>query len=288
VNLVEYLARATEYLEKHGISSARLNAELLLAHLLRLSRLELYTNFDRRLSTAEADAYRDLVVERGSGRPLQYITGDTGFRGMTLAVAEGVFIPRPETEVLVEKALEALDQCAAHGGSQLKVLDLGTGCGNIALSIASERDAAVVTATDLDPAACDLCARNAAAADLGERVFVAAGDLYDAVDAGATYDVIVSNPPYVPSGMLDSLPGEVKGFEPSAALFAGADGMDVIRRVVEGAPGRLVEGGYLVLEVDESHAQSVRELLDAGPWDDVAVFEDLAGRERVVRAKLGS
>jgi release factor glutamine methyltransferase len=286
VNLVEYLGRATDYLEKHGVASARLNAELMLADLLGLTRIELYTNFDRELTKGEADTYKGIVLERAGGRPLQYITGNTGFRGLTLKVAEGVFIPRPETEVLVEKALEAIDLRMGAGWPDPRVLDIGTGCGNIALSIAAERGSVTVTAIDCDEAAVRLCELNAVEADLSPRVRTELADVFPAV-GGERYDVIVSNPPYIPAGMRDSVPEEVKGFEPEGALFAGAEGLDVIERIVEGAAGHLDEGGYLVLEVDESHALSVASMMEEDPWEEVAVFEDLAGRQRVVRARLG-
>jgi release factor glutamine methyltransferase len=280
VNLVEYLARASKYLERHGVASPRLNAEIMLAHLLGTSRLEIYTNFERPLSEAQADAYREKVMLRGSGIPLQYITGETGFRGLTLKAREGVFIPRPETEVLVEKALEVLGEGA--GG---RVLDLGTGCGNVALSIAVERPDASVVATDCDPEAVALCAENARALEVGDRVQVLAGDLFEPVSGIEDFDLIISNPPYVPDGARDGLPVEVRDHEPAAALFAGPDGMDLIRRIAEGAPGHLKRGGWLVLESDESNAAVAAAELEAAGWRDAEVFLDLAGRQRIVRAR---
>ena len=284
MNLVEYLARATEYLERHAIASPRLNAEVLLANMLGTSRLEIYTQFERQLTTAQADAYRDLIVQRGTGRPLQYITGETGFRGLTLEVAEGVFIPRPETEFLVEKALERAPLGPGPGGA-LRVLDIGTGCGCIAVSVASEVERASVVATDCDPGAVGLCEANAARAGVGERVTVLAGDIYGALGEADEFDLIISNPPYIPSGERESLPPEVKDYEPETALFAGPEGLDVIRRIIEGAPGHLAPGGFLVLEVDETHAHVVAGILSAAGWSEVEVFDDLASKPRVVRAE---
>lgn len=280
MNLVEYLTRASSYLERHGVDSPRLNAELMLAHLLGISRLDVYTSFERTLSEAQDDAYRDAVVLRGTGYPLQYITGETGFRGITVKVAPGVFIPRPETEVLVEKALEVLDESGTA-----RVLDVGTGCGNVALSIAVERPGAVVVATDCDPGAVALCVENAGSCGVDDRVTVVSGDLFEPLAGQEPFDLIVSNPPYIPDGAADTLPVEVREHEPARALFAGPEGMDVIRRITAGAPEFLKPGGWLVLEVDESHARKVvTEMEDAG-WLDAEVFEDLAGRERIVRAR---
>jgi len=283
VNLVEYLAKASEYLMRHGVASSRLNSELLLANLLGISRLDIYTNFDRPLAEAEANAYREALARRAGGCPLQYITGEAGFRGVTLEVAPGVFIPRPETEVLVKKALEVLEEPEAA----CRVLDLGTGCGNIAVSIAVERPRAVLVAVDCDEAATALCARNASKADVEGRVDVRVGDLFEPLDGVAPFDLILSNPPYIPVAMRDSLPVEVRDFEPEQALFAGPDGLDVIRRIIDGAPPRLVAGGWLALEVDESHADVVAEELESAGWLDVEVFEDLALRPRIARARRG-
>jgi len=281
LNLVEYLARATEYLDRHGISSPRLNAELLLCHQLGITRLEIYTNFDKPLAEADAGAYRRMLLERAGGRPLQLITGETCFRGLTLEVRPGVFIPRPETEVLVEAALEVLPV----EGAGLRVLDLGSGCGNVALSIASERDEAEVTTVEVDQGAVELTRANIEKTGLAGRVTAIAGDLFEPLAPDALFDLIISNPPYVPEGMRESLPAEVADFEPAAALFAGPEGLDVITRIVEGAPARLAPGGWLALEVDESHASSVGSTLESQGWAEVDVLQDLAGRQRVARAR---
>lgn len=300
MNLVEYLSKAATYLERHDVPSPRLDAELLLADLLGISRLDIYTGFERMLSQEEADVYRELLTRRAAGWPLQYLTGETGFRGLTLEVRPGVFIPRPETEVLVEKALEVLPA----GRPGLNVLDLGCGCGSIAVSVAVERPGARVTAIDCEPAAVELTERNAGRCDVGERVRVIKGDLFEPLrQTDATFDAVISNPPYVPAGCLDALPVDVREFEPPGALFAGEEGLDVIVRIVEGAPAFLKAGGWLVLEVDESHAEKViNDLLspsssregvggEAGlvaTWSEAELFEDLAGRPRVARARLAT
>ena len=285
MNLVEYLARATEYLDRHQVTSPRLNAEVMLANMLGVSRVQVYTSFERVLTPREADAYRELVVRRAAGVPLQYITGETGFRGLVLETREGVFIPRPETELLVEKALEICSGISA--GDIVRVLDIGTGCGNVALGIASELEEARVLAVDCSEEAVELCARNAGRTGLEGRVRAVLSEFYDGLEGGARFDIIVSNPPYVPEGMRGRLPREVEEHEPERAFFAGPQGMDAIRRIVAGAPERLVAGGWLVLEVDESHAGLVRDELAGSGWSGVEVFEDLCDRPRVVRARRG-
>lgn len=280
MNLVEYLARASEYLDRQGVASARLNAELMLSSLLGISRLEIYTNFERPLSDEDAAAFKQMLMKRAGGCPLQHITGEVGFRGLVLEVRPGVFIPRPETEVLVEKALEVLP-----ADTPARVLDLGSGSGNIALSVAAELPGSTVTAVDTDDAAIRLTRANAARAGVSESVEVMLGDLFEPLSGEAAFDLIISNPPYIPEGMRESLPAEVRDFEPAGALFAGPEGLDLIRRIVAGAPGHLAEGGWLALEVDESHAERVEEMLAGDGWAEVEVFQDMAGRPRVVRAR---
>lgn len=285
MNVVDSITRATSYLERHRVPSPRLNAEVLLGHLLGLSRLELYTNFDRPLSDDEAGVFRLLLVRRAAAYPLQYMTGEVGFRTVALEVKPGVFIPRPETEVLLGKALEVLPQ------GDVRVLDLGTGCGNIAVCIATERPGAHLTAVDNDWMSVELCKRNARHNDVEGALTVLEGDLYGPLESGVEFDMVISNPPYIPIGEWESLPLEVRGFEPVEALVAGEDGLDVIRRIIQGAPEYLREGGWLVIEVDETQAEKVVDDLlseeDRTPlWADAECFWDLAERPRVVRARL--
>jgi release factor glutamine methyltransferase len=291
LNLVESLSLAAPYLDKHGVSSPRLNAEILLCNLLGIERIELYTNFDRPLTDVEETAYKSLLMTRARRYPLQYMTGEVGFCGLTLAVREGVFIPRPETETLVRVAADSLaDAGAGEGARPLEVLDLGTGCGNIAVSLATSFPGAVITATDIDPGALALCRENAGRFGVGRRVLVREGDLFAALDEGldARYDLIVSNPPYIPEGCREGLEPEVRDHEPGPALFAGADGLDVVRRIVEGAPAYLKSGGWLVMEVGEDQAEGLVEDGLSDPWSLAAHYPDLGGRPRVVRARLGT
>ena len=280
MNLVEYIAKAAPYLEEHGVASPRLNAELILGKVLGITRLEIYTGFERELDPRQAEEYRQLVMRRAQGVPLQYITGAAAFYGRDFDVSPGVFIPRPETEILVEAVLKELPE-------EAKVLDLCTGCGNIAVTIALEKQAAAVTAVDTGDSAVAACRKNALKFGVSDRVRVLAGDLYSALDDDDVYDAVVANPPYVAAGKLGALPVEVREHEPATALEAGEDGLDFIRAIVAGAPRRVARGGLLALEVDEDQPERVsRDILRGRTWEKVQVLNDLNKRPRVVMARL--
>lgn len=281
MNLVEFVATAASYLERHGVSSPRLNAELLLGHLLHLERIEIYTNYDRPLSAEEAEGYKRLLVKRAGGCPLQYLTGAVGFMGLSLEVRRGVFIPRPETEVLASRLLEVLPP------GNPDVLDLGTGCGNLAVCVAVRHPHASVVAVDNDRRAVELCQSNAIRYGVSDRVSALAGDLYDALagEPSHLFDSIVSNPPYIPECAWEALPVEVRDFEPMEALLGGPDGLDVVRRIVRYGPAHLKAGGRLLVEIGDGQVQEATSLFDAR-WEDVRHHEDLAGRARVLEARL--
>jgi release factor glutamine methyltransferase len=269
-NVVDYLGLASAYLAARGFEQPRLDAELLLGHVLDLARLELYLHHDRPLDPREVDAYRELLRRRGQGEPVAYLLGTAGFRSLVLLSDARALVPRPETEGLVELALAALPD----GGA---LLDLGTGSGAIALAIATERPDAEVTASDADADALALAAANAER--LGVRPRLVRSDLYDDLPAGERYDVIAANLPYVPDDDRRVEAG-VRDHEPHGALFAGPDGLDVIRRAVEGAPDRLRDGGRLVLEFGEGQGDAVAALLGGRGFQEIAVTRDLAGIDR--------
>lgn len=274
------LKSATGLLENYSIESPLVNAELLLGKTLEFSRAWLYANSQAEMTMGEARRFMDLVAKRSLGYPLQYILGNVCFAGVELEVEPGVFIPRQETEVLLEKALEVI-------GETGEVLDLCTGCGNLAIGLALKRPCLKVIATDISKAAVRLAKKNACHHFVERRVEVIEGDLFDALDSGKRqkFCAIVSNPPYVPRGRLGELMVEVREFEPMAALDGGLEGLDVIKGIIELAPSRLAGGGWLVIEVDESHWEKVkREFLDRACWEEISVFPDLAGKPRVVRA----
>lgn len=274
------------YLDRKGDERPRLSAEWLLSAVTGLSRVELYVNFDKPLSPDELARMHVAVERRGQGEPLQYVTGEMPFRHIVLKCEEGVLIPRPETEILVDAALEGID---AHGGADSwpRVLDLCTGTGCIACSIAGERDGARVMATDLSPQAVTLATRNAEALGLGAVVDVVECDLASGIpdELMGTFCVLVSNPPYIPSAVVPTLPQEVAGFEPRLALDGGDDGLDIFRRILAIAPHALKPGGWLCVELFEENVGIAAELARRqGGWEHVEVREDLTHRPRVLVA----
>ena len=274
------LTQSAAYLEGRGVRSPRLDAEYLLAQALGLSRLDLYLNLERPLEPAEVDTFRELVRRRAAREPLAYILGSWSFRGLELRADPRALVPRPETEILVDRALEAV-----AGVEGPRVLDVGTGTGAIALAIAHERVDAQVVATDLSPAALELAGENARALGLDERVELLEGDLLAAVP-GRRFDLVVSNPPYVAPD--DEVDPEVARFEPAVAVFAQEEGRAVLQQLVAEASEHLDAGGVLALETGAGQARWLAgELLAAG-YVDAAVHRDLARVERIVVARRGA
>jgi release factor glutamine methyltransferase len=275
---------SADYLQQKGVERARLDAEYLLAHVLGIGRLEMYLQHERSLERAELDAFRPLLKRRAAREPLQYILGRQAFRDLDLEVRPGVLIPRPETEQLVEVVLTWARK-RQDGG--LTALDIGTGTGAIALALLGEGPFGRVVATDASPDALAVAARNRDEHVAGERLELRAGSYYDPVAPGERFDVVVSNPPYVAEHERATLAPEVADWEPAEALFAGADGLDALRRILEGAPSVLRSGGLLALEVGDGQADTVAALVrDCGEYREVEVHRDLAGKERVVTASL--
>lgn len=272
--------KAATLFAERGFENARLEAELLLAAVLGMKRLELYTQFDRPVQTAELERFRAFVRRRLRHEPLQYIVGDTQFRSLRLRVDPRALIPRPETEVLVGVVLAHLrdrDAAAAY------VLDLGTGTGAIALSLLAEGDIARAVATDVSPDALALAAENAALLGLVDRLELRCGDLWEAVPPAERYHVIVSNPPYVDAAGAAALAPEVREHEPAMALFAPDGGRAVLDRIVAEAHAHLVQGGMLALELAPEQAATIAERMTAtGHFEAVTVTPDLAGRARIV------
>ncbi len=266
-----------DYFERGAVDNPRRSAEWLLSAATGLSRVELYAHFDRPLTAAERAVYRDGVARRAAGEPLQYVTGEMPFRHVVLKVRSGVFIPRPETEVLVDEALARLE-----GVEGPVLVDLCAGSGAVGVSIAYERPDSVVHATEVVPRAADVARENAARCGVSDRFTVYVGDLFAPLpaDLRGRVDVVVSNPPYIPTADLAGLPGEVGGFEPLVALDGGADGLDVVRRIVEEAHAWLRPGGALVVETDTSGAKEAANIMAAW-YEGCSVVRDLAGRDRV-------
>jgi release factor glutamine methyltransferase len=263
-----------------GIGAARLEAQVLLAHALGCTRVQLYTGFDRPLAEAELAAARALIKRRLAGEPLAYLVGEQEFWSLPFHVDASVLVPRHDTETVVSVVLDRVGDRAA----ERTVLDLCTGAGPLAVALAKELRGARVVATDLSPAAAALARRNADRNGVGDRVEVVEGDLWAAVGE-RVFDVVVSNPPYIRTGDLVGLDREVQR-EPRLALDGGADGLVVFRRLVAALPAHLAAGGLVALEHGHDQGDGVRSLLDAtGAFEPAATERDLAKLPRVTWAR---
>lgn len=272
ITVVEVLRRAQGYLAGRGVDTPRLDAELLLANVLDCDRLTLYTGFDRPLTTAETDAYRDAIARRGKREPVAYILGHRGFRTITLEVSADVLVPRPETELLVEWVLEV-----APAGA--RVLDWGTGSGAIALALAAERADLTVTGIDRSAPALDVARRN----DRDGTVEWLISDGFAAL-SGRVFDVIAANPPYIAEDAMVTLAPEL-GHEPREALVSGPSGLECYRAIAADAPEHLTDDGVIVVEIGATQASAVADLLSGAGLTDIEVRTDLAGHERAVGAR---
>jgi len=287
--LADYLRLAADYLKTSGSTSPRLDAELLLGHVLGLDRVALYVNFDRPLVPEEVDAFRELLRRRARGTPIAYILGRKPFLDTTLVVGPGVLIPRPETELLVEAAVGWLRE---RPGDRLLAADVGTGSGAVAVGIALSEPRTHVIAVDISADAVRTARINVERHRLNERVEVMEGDLLAPVaksPRASQYvgglDAVVSNPPYIASGEWGALPKDVRDFEPRLALDGGPDGLAVYRRLIPMAAQALRPGGLLALEIGAGQGPALTALLARdGRWRDVRVQQDYAGHDRIVLA----
>ena len=285
---------ATQWLRASGSRSPRLDAELLLASAVGVDRTELFRAPERMLTGVEERRFDGYLVRRQSREPVAYILGRRAFRAIELEVTPAVLIPRPETETLVDVALEALAAVpgsgdAASGPYEPLALDVGTGSGCIALALAAENPFVRLVATDVSEAAVKVARRNAARLGLGGRVDIRPGDLLDDLPARMRFDLIVSNPPYIPEAEYRALEANVREYEPRLALHGGDDGLDVYRRLIPAAAARLRPGGVLAVEVGAGQAAAVGALCaGAGAFRSAQERADLAGMPRVVWARLSA
>ncbi|MCD6404699.1 MAG: peptide chain release factor N(5)-glutamine methyltransferase [Planctomycetes bacterium] len=266
---VKILKWTTEYFRKHHVAEPRLDAELLLSAVLGVERISLYTHFDRQLADDELARFRALVEERAAGRPAKYITGRTEFYSRALAVDERVLIPRPETEIVVERALAILT--AGPDTRFPLVADICTGNGAIAVALATNFTGATYIATDSSPGAVEVARDNAVENGVREKIEFLIGDLFDplvTMGLEGKVDLVVSNPPYVSEAEWTKLPREIRKYEPRAALVAGADGTEIQKRLLDDARTFLCPGGTLLLEMDSSQREALEET--------VAGFEEYA------------
>ena len=286
----------TEYLKGKGIENPRLDSEVLLSHLLKLDRVGLYLNYDRLLSKEELSSFREMVKRRGGREPLQYITGHQEFWSLDFKVTPDVLIPRPETEILVEEAIKVVSG-QGSGASESRspiILDLCTGSGCIAVSLAKEFENAVVYAVDISDAALKVARENSERHGVKDRVTFLSGDLYKAFEnrppitdhRPLLFDLVVSNPPYVKSEDIPNIQPEVRDYEPRMAVDGGPEGLDFYKRIVSGAPAHLLSGGWLMVEVGEGQAATVSEMMkNTGSFESISTAKDLAGIDRVVKGK---
>ena len=277
--VLDVLRWTTAHFERHGLATARLDAELLAARAFGMTRIHLYTHFDRPLSPRELADYRGLVSRRLAGEPVAYLLGKKEFWSLDLQVDRRVLIPRPDSETLVEEGLERL----ADPEAAWRIADVGTGSGALILALVKERPMAQSFATDISADA--LAVARANADRLGLPVTFLQGDL--AAPLTGPFDLIVANLPYVPSGDIQGLPADVRS-EPLLALDGGSDGLELVRRLIETAPALLGPAGCLAVEIGAGQAEATAGLLAAGGFTDIRKRRDLAGVERVVSGVRGA
>lgn len=274
----------TDYLKQHGAESPRLDAEVLLAHARGCQRIALYTAFDEPAADDLRTKFRALVKERAEGKPVAYLVGHREFYSMSFRVTPDVLIPRPETDLLV---VRLLDIAKERGVDQpIAIADVGTGSGIIAVVAAKRLPQAHLTALDASRAALDVARSNAQAHGVADRIQWIESDLFAAVPAGKTFDIIASNPPYVSEAEYEKLAKTVKDFEPRSSLLSGARGTEVIERLIPQSAERLNPGGWILLEASPMLEPAVRTLIEGDSrFELAATIKDLAGHARVVQAK---
>jgi release factor glutamine methyltransferase len=282
VTILEVIQRSTDFLAKKGVPSPRLQVEHLLAHVLQMPRMKLYLNFERSLPPEQLDAVRALVRRRGSREPLQYVTGSAAFCSLEFGVNPHVLVPRPETELLAERAWKFLQQSAVHQAAPV-ALDLGTGSGCLAIALAVNVPSAVIHAADASAEALALARENAARHHA--RIHFHHGDLFAPIPASSRFRLILSNPPYIPTARLETLEPEVRDHEPRQALDGGADGMDFYRRIAAEAAGFLEADGRLMLELDDDGPAAAAEIFRQQNWIVEAIESDYNQRPRILIAR---
>jgi release factor glutamine methyltransferase len=282
VTVLEVIQRSTGFLAKKGVDSPRLQSELLLAHVLQVPRLKLYLSFERTLSEPEADTVRGLVKRRGAREPLQQVVGSTCFCGLDIRVNRHVFVPRPETEALAERAWNCL---ASLNAPSTAVLDFGTGSGCIAIALAAKCPQVEVHAVDVSPEALRVARENARLNGVDARIQFQAGDGFSAVAAQLFFGLIVSNPPYIATAEIDTLAPEVCEHDPRLALDGGSDGLDFYRKLAVEGHGRLRPNGRLMVEFGDGQEARIREILVQHKWIVEGIQPDYSGRPRILTAR---
>jgi release factor glutamine methyltransferase len=282
MTVLEAIQKSTEFLTRKGVDSPRLQSELLLAHVLKTQRLKLYLDFERKLLDEEANALRELVQRRGKREPLQHILGSTSFCGLEIRVNYNVLIPRPETELLAEegwKFLNGLKRPATF-------LDFGTGSGCIALALCQFASEARGWALDKSSDALAVARENAVKNNLESRITFLQSNAFESLDVALAFDLIISNPPYIPGPEIATLQEEVRNFDPHSALDGGSDGLDFYRLLAREARGRLAPGGKLMVEFGDGQENSVAAIFQSEKWTVETILNDLTSRPRILSAHL--
>ncbi len=276
MKLDKVISSGAEFLKNNNIPEPFLNAELLVAHTLGINLSGLYTKMEEELSPEITESYNLLLKRRIKFEPLQYILGYEEFYGRKFVVTREVFIPRPETELLIDIVKKYYD-----GSENFCLLDIGTGSGNIAITIKKEMPSIKVFATDISPSAIRIARLNAERHGVRDGFFLLSSDLLSALKPADTFDIIVANPPYIPTGRIDSLQPEIKLYEPEEAIDGGIDGLDKIRRIISSAGLYLKKNGRLIIEIDCTQGESVLSLSEkTGQFKNAEIQKDLAGFDR--------
>jgi release factor glutamine methyltransferase len=284
VTVLEVIQRSAEFLSKKGVETPRLQVELLLAHLLQMPRMKLYLNFERVLTEAELEKLREFVKRRAHREPLQHIVGSTNFCGLEFLVNRSVLIPRPETEILAERAWKFLEQQAPSKSAPI-ALDFGTGSGCLAVTLAKKCPSVEIGAVDISAEAIEVARENAKRHEVIDRIKFHHGNGFAALPGKIQFDLVVSNPPYIPSEEIATLEPEVRDHDPKSALDGGADGLEFYRMLAKESKQRLVASGRIMMEFGEGQAELIRNIFEEQNWVVEAIEQDYSQRERFLIAR---
>lgn len=280
MTVLEAIQKSTDFLAKKGVDSPRLQSELLLAHVLQTQRLKLYLDFARDLTEPQTVVFRDYIKRRGSREPLQHILGNSCFCGLDMTVNYYVLIPRPETELLAEEGWKFLRALPASSS----FLDFGTGSGCIAISLCHFAPQTAGWALDKSDDALAVARQNATRNNVAERLTFLQSDGFSAVPSGQRFDLIISNPPYIPAPEIATLQEEVRRFDPHVALDGGEDGLSFYRILTQEAPPFLAPGGRLLVEFGDGQETAIADILRSGGWQVELVINDYTSRPRILSA----
>ena len=288
MTVLEVIQRSASFLTRKGVDSSRLQAELLLADVLGMPRMKLYLNFERALTQAEEDRLRQMVKRRGEREPLQHIVGWTSFCGLEIRVSRAALIPRPETELLAEAGWTFLNQRVQQGSGEAReptALDFGTGTGCIAIALATKCPTARIVAVEVDSAAVELAKTNAGQNGVAERIEFVLGDGFDRLGGNPGFDLVISNPPYVPTAEIATLQPEVRDHDPHRALDGGEDGLEFFRYLAAHARGVLKADGKLMAEFGDGQAEPLQKIFSNENWVVEQIISDYTQRPRILIAR---